>query len=137
MLLVAAVVGSGIMAQRLGAPTPLALLANTLATGAVLVALIVAFAPVSGAHFNPAVTLAAAWSRGLRWRDVPARILAQLAGAFAGTAMAHAMFDLPLFGASQHVRCGVSQCLAEFVATAGLLVVVAGSARSSLAPLAV
>ncbi len=137
MLLVAAVVGSGIMAERLGAPVPLALLANTLATGAVLVALIVALAPVSGAHFNPAVTLAAAWAGATRWRAVPALVLAQLAGAFAGTAIAHAMFDLPLFAASQHVRCGASQCLAEFIATAGLLVVIGGSGRSPLAPLAV
>jgi glycerol uptake facilitator-like aquaporin len=137
MLLVATVVGSGIMAERLSAVAPLALLANTLATGAVLVALIVAFGRVSGAHFNPAVTLAAAWLGSARWRDAPAYVTAQVAGAFAGTAIAHAMFEMPPFAASQHARCGVAQCLGEFIATSGLLAVIAGSGRSQFGPFAV
>jgi len=136
LLLVAAVIGSGVMAERLGAPPPLALLANTLATGAVLVALIAAFGPVSGAHFNPAVTLAVAWLGRARWREVPPLVAAQVAGAFAGAATAHAMFGLPVFTASQHARCGASQCLAEFVATTGLLAVVVGSSARA-APFAV
>src|SRR5215210_5297384 len=109
-LLLAAVVGSGIMGERLAAGnTAIALLANTLATGAALVALILTFGPISGAHFNPAVTLADAWQRGIAWREVPSYILAQLGGAFAGVATAHLMFGLPLFSASGHVRAGGSQ----------------------------
>ena len=141
MLLVAVVIGSGIMAERLGAGAALALLANTLATGAGLVALIAAFGPVSGAHFNPAVTLADAWfgarGRRTRWREAIAYVAAQLAGAIAGTAVAHAMFGLPAFSASQHARCGLAQCFAEFVATFGLLAVIVGSRRTSAAPFAV
>src|SRR4026207_1627470 len=98
-----AVVGSGIMGERLAAGnTAIALLANTMATGAALVALILTFGPISGAHFNPAVTLADAWQRGLAWRDVPVYLVAQVSGAFAGVAVAHLMFGLPLFFASQH-----------------------------------
>src|SRR5271166_3337566 len=96
--LLAAVVGSGIMGERLaGGNVAIALLANTLATGAALVALILAFGPVSGAHFNPAVTLADASQGGLAWREVPAYLAAQVAGAFAGVAAAHVMFGEPLF----------------------------------------
>src|SRR6201988_1003756 len=103
-MLLAAVVGSGIMGERLaGGNIAVALLANTIATGAALVALILTFGPISGAHFNPAVTLADASQGGIAWADVPAYIGAQVIGAFAGAAAAHLMFELPLFFASQHV----------------------------------
>ena len=131
-LLLATVVGSGIMAERLaGGNVAIALLANTIATGAGLVALILTFGPVSGAHFNPAVTLADASQGGLAWRDVPAYIIAQVLGALAGVASAHVMFELPLFSASTHVRAGGAQLFSEFVATFGLLAVIWGSARRS------
>jgi glycerol uptake facilitator-like aquaporin len=131
-LLLATVVGSGIMAERLaGGNVAVALLANTLATGAVLVALILTFGPISGAHLNPAVSLAAAAERALPWRDVPFFILAQVAGAFLGVATAHMMFEEPLFFASQRVRSGPSQWLSEFVATYGLLAVIWGVARKN------
>lgn len=130
-LLLAAVVGSGIMGERLaGGNVALALLANTLATGAALVALILAFGSVSGAHFNPAVTLADASQGGLRWRDVPAYLAAQITGAFAGVAAAHLMFGEPLFSASRHAREGGAQMFGEAVATFGLLCVVWGCART-------
>ncbi len=129
--LLAVVVGSGIMAERLaGGNVALALLANTLATGAGLTALILTFGPISGAHFNPAVTLADAWQGGLPWREVPAYLVAQVLGAFAGVAAAHAMFDLPLFFASQHERAGLPQLWSEFVATFGLLAVIWGTVKS-------
>ena len=129
--LLAVVVGSGIMAERLsGGNVAIALLANTLATGAGLIALILTFGPISGAHFNPAVTLADAWAGGLPWRDVPAYIVAQIVGAFAGVAAAHGMFDLPLFFASQHERAGPSQLWSEFIATFGLLAVIWGTVKS-------
>ena len=128
-LLLATVVGSGIMAEQLARRNvALALLANTLATGAALVALILTFGPISGAHFNPAVTLADASQGGLPWREVPAYIAAQLAGAFAGVAVAHVMFKQPaLFFASHHRRDGIAQLTSEFVATFGLLAVIWGS----------
>lgn len=130
MFLLAAVVGSGIMGERLaGGNVAIALLANTLATGAALVALILTFGPISGAHFNPAVTLADASQGGLDWRDVPAYVGAQIVGAFAGAASAHVMFELPVFFASRHARAGVSQLFSEFVATFGLLAVIWGCAR--------
>jgi glycerol uptake facilitator-like aquaporin len=138
-LLLAAVVGSGIMGERLaGGNVAVALLANTIATGAALVALILAFGPVSGAHFNPAVTLAAAWRRDLPWREVPMYLLAQVGGALAGVAVAHGMFEEPLH-ASTHARAGASQALSELVATFGLLAVIHGVARTrpSAAPFAV
>lgn len=139
--LLATVVGSGIMGERLAAGNvALALLANTLATGAGLVALILTFGPISGAHFNPAVTLADASQGGLRWREVPLYVAAQVAGAFAGVAAAHLMFGEPLFKASLHAREGAAQVFSEFVATFGLMSVVWGCARqrSTLAgPLAV
>ena len=105
----AAVVGSGIMAERLaGGNVAVALLANTIATGAALVALILTFGPISGAHFNPAVTLADASQGGIGWPDVPLYIGAQIIGAFAGVAAAHAMFEPPVFFASHHVRSGMA-----------------------------
>lgn len=129
-MLLAAVVGSGIMGERLAAGnTAIALLANTIATGAALAALILTFGPISGAHFNPAVTLTVAWQRGFAWREVPAYILAQISGAFAGVAVAHIMFGLPLFFASRHERSGSSQAFSEFVATFGLLAVIWGCVR--------
>lgn len=128
--LLAAIVGSGIMAERLaGGNAAIALLANTIATGAMLVTLILTFGPISGAHFNPAVTLAGASERGLAWREVPAYITAQVLGAFAGVAAAHLMFGEPLFSASRHVRAGNAQLFSEFVATFGLLSVIWGCAR--------
>lgn len=129
-LLLATVVGSGIMAERLsGGSVAIALLANTLATGAALVALILTFGPISGAHFNPAVTLADAWQRGLPWREVPGYVLAQVLGAFAGVAAAHLMFGEPLFSASTKIRAGAPQVFSEFVATFGLLAVIWGCSR--------
>ena len=117
----------------------IALLANTLATGATLVALILAFGPISGAHLNPAVTLADAWQRGIAWKDVPAYVAAQCAGAFAGVASAHVMFGEPMFSASVHARSGFAQAFSEFVATFGLLAVIWGCVRlrSSAVPFAV
>ena len=138
--LLAAVVGSGIMGERLAeGNVAIALLANTLATGAALVALILAFGPISGAHFNPAVTLADASRGGLTWRHVPAYLTAQIAGAFLGVAAAHLMFGAPVFAASQRPRSGGSQVFSEFVATAGLLCVIWGCVRlrSSAVPFAV
>lgn len=130
-LLLAAVVGSGIMAEDLARPNvALALLANTVATGAALCALIITFGAVSGAHFNPAVTLATASQGDLPWREVPAYLAAQLAGAFSGVAIAHVMFKQPaLFFASRHQRDGVAQLVSEFVATFGLLSVIWGTSR--------
>jgi glycerol uptake facilitator-like aquaporin len=129
-LLLAAVVGSGIMGEQLARDnTALALLANTVATGAALVALIMTFGPVSGAHLNPAVTLADAAVGGMPWREVPGYVLAQIAGAFGGVAAAHVMFEKPIFFASRHVRSGGSQLFSEFVATFGLLAVIWGCSR--------
>lgn len=138
--LLAVVVGSGIMGERLsGGNVAIALLANTLATGAGLVVLILTFGPVSGAHFNPAVTLADALTGGLPWKDAAAYMAAQLAGAFVGVAAAHGMFDLPLYAASTHVRTGPSQWFSEFVATFGLLSIIWGCVRqrASAVPFAV
>src|ERR1700704_1695307 len=129
-LLLAAVVGSGIMGERLAnGNVAIALLANTFATGAALVALILTFGPISGAHFNPAVTLADAFGGGLRWRDVAPYVVAQIVGAFAGVAAAHLMFGEPIFFASRHARAGGAQVFSEFVATFGLLAVIWGCAR--------
>ena len=139
-LLLATVVGSGIMGERLAAGNmAVALLANTLATGAALVALILTFGPISGAHFNPAVTLADASQGGLPWRDATGYVAVQIAGAFAGVAAAHVMFELPLFSASRHARHGPAQMFSEFVATFGLLAVIWGCARrrSAAVPFAV
>jgi glycerol uptake facilitator-like aquaporin len=129
-LLLAAIVGSGIMGEQLAAGNvAIALLANSIATGGALIALILAFGPVSGAHFNPAVTLSLAWQRGMLWSEVPAYVISQTAGALAGVALAHLMFGLPLFFASQHARSGSSQLLSEFVATFGLVTVIWGCVR--------
>ena len=135
LLLLAAVVGSGIMAERLsGGNVALALLANTLATGAALIAIILAFGPISGAHLNPAVTLADAFvgraTGRVRWREASAYILAQLTGAVAGVTAAHMMFGLAALSISTHIRGGRAQAFSEFVATFGLLAVIWGCARS-------
>lgn len=125
--LLIAVVGSGIMAEKLSAGNAaLALLANAIATGGALVALILAFGPQSGAHMNPVVTVAAAATGGLRWDVVPGYVAAQIAGAILGVWLAHAMFDLPILQLSQHARSGPPQWLAEVVATFGLLTVIWG-----------
>jgi glycerol uptake facilitator-like aquaporin len=130
LFLLAAVVGSGIMGERLAAGNvALALLANTIATGAALVAIILAFGSISGAHLNPAVTLADAWQGGIPWRETPAYILAQIAGAFAGAIAAHLMFGFPILSASTHIRTGSAQLLSEFVATFGLFIVIWGCGR--------
>jgi len=129
-LLLAAVVGSGIMGDRLSAGNvAIALLANSLATGCALVVLILIFGPISGAHFNPAVTLADATQGGVTWTRVPVYLGAQIVGAFAGVAAAHLMFGEPLFAASEHARAGGAQLFSEFVATFGLLSVIWGCVR--------
>ncbi len=129
-LLLAAVVGSGSMGERLaGGNVALALLANTVATGAALVALILCFGSISGAHFNPAVTLAEAAEGRTPWRDAAGYIAAQIAGAFAGVLAAHLMFGEPAFAASTHERAGLAQAFSEGVATFGLLCVIFGCSR--------
>ena len=138
--LLAAVVGSGIMGERLAnGNVALALLANTFATGATLIALILTFGSVSGAHFNPAVTLADASQGGLQWRAVPGYLVAQLVGAWAGVLVAHAMFGEALVQVSRHARGGFPQVVSEFVATFGLLSVIWGCSRrrSESVPIAV
>ncbi len=128
--LVAAVVGSGIMAERLaGGNIALALLANTIATGAALFALISTFGSISGAHFNPAVTLADAIERGIAWSEVPFYILAQCMGGIAGAIVAHLMFGLRWYSPSSHARQGWAVVFSEFVATFGLLSVIWGCSR--------
>jgi glycerol uptake facilitator-like aquaporin len=130
--LLAAVVGSGIMAQRLsGGNVALALLCNTIPTGAILVVLILIFAPLSGAHFNPAVTLAFAFRRQLAWRAAGLYIAAQFAGAIAGVWIAHLMFELPVWQSSLTTRAGIGQWLAEMIATFGLLLTIFGCAARS------
>ena len=138
--LVAAVVGSGIMGERLaGGNVALALLANTIATGAALVALILTFGPISGAHFNPAVTLADAVRDGIPWAEVPAYTVAQCVGGILGAGLAHVMFGLPWYALSSHARSGRGLVLSEFVATFGLLSVIWGCSRfrSGAVPFAV
>lgn len=123
-------VGSGIMGEQLsGGNVAIALLANTLATGAMLMVLILTLGPVSGAHFNPVVTLAMAWAGNLPWREVTAYLPAQVAGAFAGIASSHLMFGMPLFFASTRARHGAAQMWSEAVATFGLLFVIWGCSR--------
>jgi glycerol uptake facilitator-like aquaporin len=137
-MLLAGVVGSGIMGERLaGGNGAIALLANTLATGAVLVALILTFGPISGAHFNPAVTLTDAWQGGLAWGEVPGYVLVQIIGAFVGVAVAHLMFEHPLFALSAHTRTGAAQLLSEFVATFGLVAVIRGCGQRQATAFAV
>lgn len=138
--LLAAVVGSGIMGERLSdGNVAVALLGNTLATGAALVALILTFGPISGAHFNPAVTLADASQHGIPWSEVPGYLIAQILGAYVGVVCAHLMFALPVLSLSRHARSGVSQVFSEFIATFGLISVIWGCSRlrSSVLPFAV
>jgi glycerol uptake facilitator-like aquaporin len=138
--LVAAVVGSGIMGDRLAnGNVALALLANTVATGAALVALIIAFGPVSGAHLNPIVTLMDAFEGGLSWIEVPQYVAAQVVGGISGAIAAHLMFGVSMISLSTHVRSGPAQVFSEFVATFGLLSVIWGSSRlrSDAVPFAV
>lgn len=136
--LLAAVVGSGIMAERLAnGNTALALLANTAATGAALIALIISFAPMSGAHFNPIVTLSFAWRHELLWSEVPFYLLAQLIGGVGGVIGANLMFGLPAVFLSNHPRTGMAQLFSEFIATLGLLSVILAASRSTIAVVAV
>lgn len=129
--LVAAVVGSGIMAERLAnGNISIVLLANTIATGAALVALILTFGPISGAHLNPVVSLADAMEGGLTWSDTLFYAIAQIVGGICGAMLAHAMFELPLISLSHHARAGNAQLLSEFVATFGLLSVIWGCSRT-------
>ena len=138
--LLVAVVGSGIMGERLAAGNAaVALLANSLATGAALVALILCFEGISGAHFNPAVTFSAALQRRFPWRVVPFYVICQVAGAFVGVVAAHTMFGLPALFASAHSRHGAAQIFSEGIATMGLLLVIAlvSHARGAATPYAV
>ncbi len=129
-MLLAAVVGSGIMAEKLsGGNVAIALLANTIATGAALFALILTFGQISGAHFNPAVTLSEAWNGKVSLLDSIGYITAQIIGAISGVAAANVMFELPVLFASTKVRTGPTQWFSEFVATFGLIVVIAGASR--------
>ena len=135
LLLAAAVIGSAVMAERLaGGNTAIALLANTAATAAALAVLIALLAPVSGAHFNPAVSLVQALRGALLWREAAAYVVIQVVGCCLGAVLAHAMFGLPLEQSSAHVRTGGGQWLAEGVATFGLVLVVLGHRRSEDAP---
>jgi glycerol uptake facilitator-like aquaporin len=135
LLLAATVIGSGIMGERLaGGNVAIALIANTGATVAVLATLIALLGPISGAHFNPAVSLVQTLRGGLPWREACAYGVIQIIGCCAGAILAHAMFGLPLIQSSLHARTGVAQWLAEFVATLGLLLVVLGHRRAEDAP---
>jgi len=128
------------MAERLAnGNVALALLANTIATGAALVALILAFGPISGAHLNPVVSFMDTPEGGLTWKEVPHYVVAQTVGGIGGTVVAHLMFGLPVISLSQHVRAGSSQWLSEFVATFGLLSVIwsCSRTRTSIVPFAV
>jgi glycerol uptake facilitator-like aquaporin len=139
-LLLAAVVGSGIMGERLaGGNVAIALLANTLATGATLVALILTFGPISGAHFNPVVSFADASQGGLSWVHAGGYAIAQVAGAIVGVGAADYMFEVPVYAWSRHVRSGLPQGFSEAVATFGLLAVIWGCSRrrSAAVPFAV
>ena len=139
-LLLAAVVGSGIMGERLaGGNVAIALLANSVATGAALVALILCFGPISGAHFNPALSLAEAAMGRMSWQDTAGYVAVQVAGAFAGVLAAHLMFGEPAFAASTHERSGLAQAFSEVVASFGLLSVIFGcsSRQPHAVPLAV
>lgn len=132
-MLLATVVGSGIMGDRLaGGNVAIALLADSIATGAVLVALILTFGPISGSHLNPAVTIADAAVGGLAWADVPVYAAAQCIGAVAGVVLAHLMFGLPAISTSTHARSGAAQFLSEVIASFGLLAVIAGCSRTRI-----
>jgi len=131
-LLLATVIGSGIMGQRLaGGNLALALLGNTLPTGAILVVLILVFGPVSGAHFNPVVSMVLALRKELPWRDAMAYIALQITGALAGVWIAHLMFELSVWQLSSTLRTGAGQWLAEAVATFGLLLTILGCVRGA------
>jgi glycerol uptake facilitator-like aquaporin len=135
--LLATIIGSGIMAERLaGGNVALALLGNTIPTGCILVVLILIFAPVSGAHFNPAVSLALAWRGELPWSNAAGYIAAQIAGAVAGVWTAHLMFELPVWQFSATSRAGSGQWLAEAIATFGLLLTIFGCAARTPAAIA-
>lgn len=135
LLLAATVIGSGIMAERLAAGNlAVALIANTGATVAALATLIALLGPVSGAHFNPAVSLVQALRGALRWRDAGAYAAVQILGCCAGAILAHAMFSLPLIQSSHHARTGIAQWLGEFVATLGLLLIALGHRKTQDAP---
>lgn len=138
--LVAAVIGSGVMGDRLAnGNIGLALLANTIATGAALVALIFAFGGISGAHFNPVVSLMDAFERGLPWKQTPHYVVGQVFGGTTGAIVAHLMFGLPLVSLSRHSRSGLAQVFSEFIATFGLVSIIWGCSRlrSSAVPFAV
>ena len=136
--LLAAVVGSGIMAERLaGGNTALALLANTVATGAALVALIISFGPMSGAHLNPVITLSFALRRRLFWKEVPLYLFAQFMGGIGGVIAANLMFGLPVIFLSNHLRAGTSQLFSEFIATLGLVSVILAASRSHVIVIAI
>jgi glycerol uptake facilitator-like aquaporin len=138
--LLMAIVGSGVMAERLsGGNVALALLANSIATGAALIALILTFGDISGAHLNPVVTLAEASVGALPWKETPVYIVAQFAGGLLGVASAHLMFALPLYTPSMHMRSGPSQLFSEFIATFGLSIVIWGTVlhRPRMVPFAV
>lgn len=132
-LLLSAIVGSGIMGERLsGGNTAIALLVNSLATGGMLIAIIFIFSDISGAHFNPAVTIMSAVQGRIKWRDAPFYIMVQIMGAFIGVAAAHIMFSEPVFSVSANVRAGNSQLFSEFIATFGLIAVIWGCSYSRL-----
>jgi glycerol uptake facilitator-like aquaporin len=138
--MVAAVIGSGVMGDRLAnGNVALALLANTIATGAALVALIFAFGGISGAHFNPVVSLMDAFERGLPWKETPHYVMGQVLGGITGAVVAHLMFGLPLVSFSRHARGGPAQVFSEFVATFGLVSIIWGCSRlrSNAVPFAV
>ena len=138
--LVAAVVGSGVMGEKLaGGNVAIALLANTIATGAALVALIGTFGSISGAHFNPVVTLSDAIRGRMSWTDASAYTVVQIVAGIVGAVVAHLMFGLPVVSLSLHARSGIALALSEFVATFGLLCVILGCSRfrSSIVPFAV
>ena len=140
LFLLATVVGSGIMAERLaGGNVAIALLGNTIPTGAILVVLITVFGPISGAHFNPAVTLVFWMRKEVSSRDSAAFVLAQVVGGICGVLIAHIMFENPLIDPSTHARTGVSQWVSEFVATFGLAATILGTlkARPEAVPMAV
>ena len=131
--LVAAVIGSGVMGERLAnGNAALALLANTIATGAALIAIILTFGPISGAHLNPVVSLADAMERGLSWSHASQYMIVQILGGVTGAVIAHLMFGLPPIFLSQHVRSGATQSLSEFVATFGLVSVIWGCSRARM-----
>lgn len=138
--LLATVIGSGIMAERLaGGNQALALLCNTLPTGAILVVLITIFGPISGAHFNPAVSLVFALRKEMRWNESAAYMMAQIIGGILGALLAHAMFELPFFQISATVRTGLGQWIAEVVAVYGLILTILGclAGNAAAVPMAV